>query len=74
MDSIKLVPTLSINYVFGSNKVYIVKDKVIEACEVKIGDRFESETEIIEGVQAEDQVATTQIPKLDTGVKVRIEK
>jgi RND family efflux transporter MFP subunit len=74
IDSIKLVPTLSINYVFGSNKVYIVKDNLIEAREVKIGDRFGSDTEIIEGVQDGDQVATSQVPRLDTGVKVRIEK
>jgi multidrug efflux system membrane fusion protein len=72
-DMIKLVPTLSINYVFGSNKVYIVKGDVIEARDVKIGDRFGNDTEIVEGIQNGERVATTQVTRLDTGVKVQVE-
>ena len=74
VDAMKLVPTLAINYVFGSNKVYVIKNDAIEAREVKIGDRFGTDTEITEGVQDGEQVATTQVARLDTGVKVRVEK
>src|SRR4029078_10831789 len=51
LDTIRLLPTSSINYVFGSNKVYVIKDDSIEAREVKIGDRFGPDTEIVEGIK-----------------------
>ncbi len=73
LDMIKLVPTLAINYVFGSNKVYIIKGDVIEARDVKIGDRFGSDTEIVEGIQDDERVAATQVTRLDTGVKVQVD-
>ncbi|MEO7651903.1 MAG: efflux RND transporter periplasmic adaptor subunit, partial [Bryobacteraceae bacterium] len=72
VDTIHLVPLRSVNYVFGTNKLYVVKDGVIEAREVKLGDRFGENVEIMEGVAAGDRVATTQTQRLDTGVKVQI--
>lgn len=74
VDTIKLVPTLAVSYVFGTNKVFVVKNDLVEAREVKIGDRFGTDTEITEGVQEGEQVATTQVARLDTGVKVRVER
>jgi hypothetical protein len=74
LDMIKLVPTLAINYVFGSNKVYVVKGDVIEARDVKIGDRFGSDTEVVEGLKDSERIAITQVTRLDTGVKVQVEK
>jgi RND family efflux transporter MFP subunit len=72
-DMIKLVPTLAINYVFGSNKVYVIKSDSIEARDVKIGDRFGNDTEIVDGIQDGERIATTQVTRLDTGVKVKVE-
>jgi len=72
-DMIKLVPTLAINYVFGSNKVYVMKGDSIEARDVKIGDRFGNDTEIVDGIQDGERIATTQVTRLDTGVKVKVE-
>jgi hypothetical protein len=74
VDAIKLAPTLAINYIFGSNKVYVIKDGVIEARDVKIGDRFGANTEITSGVEEGEQIATTQVARLDTGAKVRVEQ
>jgi RND family efflux transporter MFP subunit len=74
LDTITLVPALAINYVFGSNKLYVIKDGAIDAREVKVGDRFGSDIEITEGVKEGEQVATTQVARLDTGVKVRVER
>jgi RND family efflux transporter MFP subunit len=73
LDMIRLVPTLSINYVFGSNKVYVVKGNLIEARDVKIGDRFGADTEIVEGLERGERVAASQVSRLDTGVKVQVE-
>lgn len=74
VDSIKLIPTRSVNYIFGSNKVFVVKGDSVVAREVKLGDRFGEDVEIADGVQPGEQVATTQIARLDTGVKVRVAK
>jgi RND family efflux transporter MFP subunit len=72
VDRVRLVPARAVAYVFGSNKVYIVKNGVIEARDVKLGDRLEDEVEIVEGVEEGDQVALTQLNRLDTGTKVAI--
>ncbi len=71
-DAIKLIPTRAVNYVLGSNKAYIVTDNVIEAREVKVGDRFGDDIEIMEGLNEGDRVATTQVARLDTGSKVEV--
>ncbi|HWQ53627.1 MAG TPA: efflux RND transporter periplasmic adaptor subunit [Bryobacteraceae bacterium] len=74
VDRIKLVPRRSVNYVFGSNKAYIVKNGVIETRDVKIGDTFGEQIEIIEGLEEGQVVATTQLARLDNGSKVVVEK
>jgi len=74
VDTIRLVPTVSISYVFGTNKAFVIKNDLIEAREVKIGDRFGTDTEVTEGVKEGELVATSQVGRLDTGVKVRVEK
>jgi RND family efflux transporter MFP subunit len=73
-DRIRLIPTSAIHYVFGANKAYIVKNDAVEAREVKLGDRFGDNVEIIEGIAEGEQVATTQLSRLDTGVKVALER
>jgi len=73
IDTIKLVPTRAVSYVYGANKVYVVANDVVQAREVKLGDRFGENVEIAEGVEAGEQVATTQLQRLDTGARVRVE-
>ena len=72
-DTIVLLPTKAVQYVLGSNKAYVIKDGVIDAREVRVGERFETDVEILEGVVAGEIVATTNLPKLDTGSKVEID-
>jgi membrane fusion protein (multidrug efflux system) len=71
-DEVKLLPTRAIYYVFGTNKVFVVNDGAIDAREVKLGDRFGQEVEIMEGVNQGERAATTQLPRLDTGTRVEI--
>jgi RND family efflux transporter MFP subunit len=71
-DEIRLIPARGINYVFGSNKAYVIQDGVIDAREVKIGDRFGDDIEVTEGLSPGEQVATTQLSRLDTGSKVTV--
>jgi RND family efflux transporter MFP subunit len=71
-DRVRLVPAKAVNYVFGANKVYVVNAGKVEAREVKVGDRFDQDVEILDGIQDGEQVAITKINLLDTGSKVRI--
>lgn len=72
VDRVKLVPSKAINYVLGSNRAYVVASGQIDAREVKLGDRFDGDVEILEGLEAGEVIATSQLNRLDTGSKVRI--
>lgn len=72
VETIKTVPARAVNYVLGTNKAFVVKGDSIDAREVKLGDRFQTDIEILEGVDAGDVVATSNLGRLDTGVKVLV--
>jgi membrane fusion protein (multidrug efflux system) len=72
-ERIKLVPKVAVNYVFGSNKVYVVKNNVVEARDVKLGDQYDGDVEILEGLKEGELLATTEINRLDSGVKVSVD-
>jgi len=71
-ERIVVIPFRAVNYVLGSNKAYVVNSGVIEAREVKLGDRFDQQVEIIEGLQEGEEVATGPLARLDTGTKVAV--
>lgn len=74
VESVRVVPARALNYVLGSNKAYVVKpDNTIDARDVKIGDRFLQEVEILEGLQEGETVAISALNRLDTGQVVRIQ-
>jgi RND family efflux transporter MFP subunit len=72
-ERILLVPVKSVVYLFGANKTFAVRNgNTIEAREVKLGDRFNDEVEILEGLHEGDIVATSGLNRLDTGSKVAV--
>lgn len=71
VERIHLVPFKAVNYVFGANKVYVVNGNSIETREVKLGDRFDEQVEIVEGLHDDEQVATSNLNLLDTGSHVQ---
>ena len=75
VDEVMVVPQRAVTYVLGSNKAFVVSPGgVIDAREVKLGDRLDQYIEILEGLKDGEQVATTLLNRLDTGVKVTIAK
>jgi RND family efflux transporter MFP subunit len=72
VESIRLIPVRAVAYVFGTNKAYVVNNGVIEARDLRLGDRFDEDVEIVEGLHDGEQVAVTQINRLDTGTKVSL--
>ena len=73
VERIRLIPARAVQYVFGTNKAYVVKNDTIETRDLKLGDRFDQNVEVVEGLEEGEQVATTQLGRLDTGSRVRIE-
>lgn len=74
MDKVLLVPAKAVNYVLGANKAFVIKDGVIEAREVKIGDHFDQDVEILDGLKLGETIATSELAKLDSGVSVQIQQ
>jgi RND family efflux transporter MFP subunit len=71
-DPISLIPFRAVSYVLGSYKAYVVSGGMVEAREVKLGDRFAEDVEVIEGLRNGEVVATTGLARLDTGSKVLV--
>ena len=72
IERIKLVPARAVGYVFGSNKAFVVTNGSVDARDVKLGDRFAADVEILEGLDEGQVIATSNIQRLDTGVKVEV--
>jgi len=73
VDTVQVVPARAVTYVLGTNKAFVVNEAgVVDARDVKLGERFENEVEITEGLQPGENVATTGVNRLDTGTKVTI--
>jgi len=60
----------SLQYRYGVNRVFVVNGDRLSARELKIGERFGERVEIVGGVKAGEQVATTDVDKLTDGAKV----
>lgn len=72
-ETIRIVPLRAVNYVLGANKSYVVKaDQTVDVRDVTIGERFPQEVEIVEGLNDGEQVAMSNLNRLDAGAKVRI--
>lgn len=73
IENIRVVPAQAILYVLGTNKSYVVKqDESIDVRDVKVGDRFPKEIEILEGLNEGETVAVTSLTRLDMGAKVKV--
>ncbi|MGD0199449.1 MAG: hypothetical protein ABSD27_01720 [Bryobacteraceae bacterium] len=46
--------------------------QALQARELKLGDRFGQDVEVLEGLDSGEQVATSQVTRLDSGVRVRV--
>lgn len=73
-ETIRVVPNRAVLYVLGTNKSYVVKpDNTIDVREVRIGERFPTEYEIVDGLNEGETVAVTGLSRLDAGAKVRVQ-
>ena len=70
IDRVTLAPARAVAYVFGSNKAYVVKNNVVEARDLKLGDRFDDDVEILAGLKEGETIAVSGLNRLDTGTRV----
>ncbi len=75
VDSILTIPYNAAAYLFGVYKVFVVEGARIKEREVKLGDRLGDRVEILEGLQATDQLAIAEgnVP-LKEGMEVEVEQ
>ncbi|MBM3725363.1 MAG: efflux RND transporter periplasmic adaptor subunit [Acidobacteria bacterium] len=71
-EVIRTIPFRGVLYVLGSNKAFVVKEDKIESRDLKLGDRFDADVEVLEGLEEGETIAVSSLPRLDTGVKVRV--
>jgi RND family efflux transporter MFP subunit len=60
----------ALQYRYGVNRVFVVNGDRLSARELKIGERFGERVEIVSGVKAGEEVATTDVDKLTDGARV----
>jgi membrane fusion protein, multidrug efflux system len=71
-DTVLTLPYAALQYRYGVNRVFVVQGDRLVAKELKVGERLGDRIEIINGVNAGDPVATTDVDKLVDGLKVSV--
>ena len=70
VDTVRTLPFDVMQYRYGVNRVFVIAGDKLVARELKIGDRVGDRIEILDGVNAGDRVAASDIEKLTDGQKV----
>lgn len=73
-ERVLLVPATAVLNYYGINKVFTVENDKVRERQVKLGDRFGEKYEVIEGLQAQEVVATSNLEKLTLGTTVQVER
>jgi membrane fusion protein, multidrug efflux system len=74
IDTVLTLPYAALQYRYGVNRAFVVKDGQLSAKELKVGERLGDRIEIVSGVNAGDPVAMTEVDKLVDGLKVSVGK
>jgi RND family efflux transporter MFP subunit len=72
VDEVLTLSHTALQYRYGVNRVFVVAGDKLSVRELKVGDRVGDRIEILEGVKAGEQVATTDVDKLTDGMKVSL--
>jgi RND family efflux transporter MFP subunit len=72
VDQVLTLNYSSLQYRYGVNRAFVVNGDHLSARELKIGERVGDRVEVVSGVKAGEQVATTDVDKLTDGTKVSL--
>jgi RND family efflux transporter MFP subunit len=70
VERVLTVPASALQYRYGVNRVFVVKDGQLHATEIKIGDRVGDRVEVVSGVEAGQPIAADDVEKLADGTRV----
>jgi HlyD family secretion protein len=70
VEQVLTLPYAALQYRYGVNRAFVLKGDRLSAQEVKIGDRIGDRVEILGGLAAGDEVATTDVDNLADGLRV----
>ena len=70
VDQVLAVPASALQYRYGVNRVFLVKNDRLVAREVKTGDRLGDRMELVAGVQAGDRIVVDDVELLADGLRV----
>ena len=70
VEHVLTVPAVAMQYRYGVNRVFVVKDSRLRATEMKIGDRVGERVEVVGGVTAGQTIAAADVDKLVDGARV----
>jgi HlyD family secretion protein len=71
-DRVLTLPYAALQYRYGVNRVFVLKDGKLVAKELKVGERLGDRIEIVSGVEAGEPVAMTDVDKLVDGLPAKI--
>src|SRR5262249_47328674 len=57
VDSILTIPQTAALYLFGAYKVFLVDGNRLKEIEIKLGEQFGDQVEVVEGLKAQDRIA-----------------
>jgi RND family efflux transporter MFP subunit len=64
------IPVRAVIYAYGSNKAFVINGGKVAARDLKLGERFGDTVEVVEGLQGDEQVALSELDRLDNGTPV----
>lgn len=71
-ENVLLVPASAVLNFYGINKVFAVNNGQVQERVVKLGDRFGDQFEVLEGIKAQELIATSSLEKLTIGARVEV--
>lgn len=74
IDDALMLPSISVIPVLNSQKIYVIRNGIVEEVEVQTGMRTSNKVQIINGVAPGDTVLTTGILQVNPGTEVEITK
>jgi membrane fusion protein, multidrug efflux system len=60
VDSVLTIPQTAAVYLFGAYKVFVVDGNRLKEIEIKLGEQFGDQVEVIEGLKAQDRIAVAE--------------
>lgn len=72
VEQVMTIPYTAMQYRYGINRAFVVKDSALTARELKLGDRQGDRMEITDGLKPGELIALTDVDNLTDGMKVSV--